>query len=89
MSDRTIPLSVLSLIVSLMSWVGVSLSPLGTSATIYPSGRTPDDDESLAVGGMRIDRGNRSTRGKLAPLQHDLIWDRTRTAAMGNQLLTA
>jgi hypothetical protein len=48
------------------------------------------DDECVAVGGMRIGRGNRSTRRKpasvpLCPLQipHDLTWDRTRTAAVG------
>jgi hypothetical protein len=40
-----------------------------------------DEDECGAVGGMRIDRGNRSNRRKPAPLPlcqpqipHDLTW---------------
>jgi hypothetical protein len=49
-----------------------------------------------AIGGIRIDRGNRSTRRKpapvpLCPLQipHDLTWVRTRAAAVGSQQQTA
>jgi hypothetical protein len=49
-----------------------------------------------AVGGIRIGRGNRSTRIKPAPvplcplhIPHDLTWDRTRAAAVGSQRLTA
>jgi hypothetical protein len=45
---------------------------------------------------MRIRWGNRSTRGKPAPvplcppqIPHDLTWDRTRAAAVGSQRLTA
>jgi hypothetical protein len=45
---------------------------------------------------MRIDRGNRSTRRKPAPvplcppqIPHDLAWDRTRAVAVGSQRLTA
>jgi hypothetical protein len=71
---------------------GVRLSPLGTSATV---GRMIDDDYG-ALGGMRIGRGNRSTRRKPAPVPlcppqnpHDLTWDRTRAAAVGSQRLTA
>jgi hypothetical protein len=43
----------------LVSWVGVRLSPLGTSATSWPIVPAPDDDddESKAVGGMS-GRGN-------------------------------
>jgi hypothetical protein len=55
-----------------------------------------DDDDYGAVGGMRIGRGNRSTRIKPAPvplcpqqIPHDLTWDRTRAAAVGSQRLTA
>jgi hypothetical protein len=55
-----------------------------------------DDDECGAVGGMRIGEGNRSTRGKPAPvplyppqIPHDLTWARTRAAAVGSQQLTA
>jgi hypothetical protein len=49
------------------------LSPLGTSATIWPivpalDNEDDDDDECGAVGGMRIGRGNHSTRRKPAPV---------------------
>jgi hypothetical protein len=64
----------------LVSLGGVRLSPLGTSATLgllYPP-RMIDDDYG-AVGGMRIGRGNRSTRRRPAPvslcppqISHDL-----------------
>jgi hypothetical protein len=75
----------------------VRLSPLGTSATVglLYKPRMIDDDYG-AIGGMRIGRGNRSTRRKLAPvplcppqIPHDLTWDRTRTYAVGSQRLTA
>jgi hypothetical protein len=72
--------------------VGWDLSQLGTSVTIWPI--VPDrmtDGECGAVGGMRISRGNRSTRRKpaavlLCPPQipHDLTWARSRTAAVGS-----
>jgi hypothetical protein len=49
---------------------GVRLSPLGTSATVglLYQPRIIDDDDYGAVGGMRIGRGNRSTRRKPAPV---------------------
>jgi hypothetical protein len=54
------------------------------------------DDECAVVGGMRIGKGNRSTRRKPAPVSlwppqipHDLTWDRTRAAAVGSLRLTA
>jgi hypothetical protein len=54
------------------------------------------DDECEAVSGMRIVRGNRSTRRKPAPvplsrpqITQDLTWARTRTAAVGSRRLTA
>jgi hypothetical protein len=54
------------------------------------------EDESGAVGGMRIARGNRSTWGKPAPvplcppqIPHDLNWDRIRAVAVGSRRLTA
>jgi hypothetical protein len=66
----------------LVSLAGVKLSPLGTSATVgllYQPRMIDDDDNYGAVGGMRIGRGNRSTRRKpasvpLSPPQipHDL-----------------
>jgi hypothetical protein len=53
-------------------------------------------NECGAVGGMRIGRGNRSTRRKPAPIPlrppqipHDLTWDRSRATAVGNRRLTA
>jgi hypothetical protein len=56
----------------LVSWVGVRLSPLGTSATVglLYQPLMIDYDDYGAVGGMRIGRGNRSTRRKpaLVPL---------------------
>jgi hypothetical protein len=54
------------------------------------------DDECGAVGGLRIYRGNRSTRryrtpASLCPPQipHDLTWARTRAAEVGSRRLTA
>jgi hypothetical protein len=76
----------------------VRLSPLGTSATggLLYQPRMIDDDDYEAVGGMRIDRGYRSTRRKPAPvplcppqIPHDLTLDRTRAAAVGSQRLAA
>jgi hypothetical protein len=48
---------------------GGRLSPLGTSATNWPIVPDPDndDDECGAVGGMRVSRGNQSTRKKTCP----------------------
>jgi hypothetical protein len=58
--------------------------------------RIIDDDEYGAFGGMRIGRGNWSTRRKPAPvplcppqMPHDLIWVRTRAAAVGSRRQTA
>jgi hypothetical protein len=76
----------------------VRLSPLGTSATVglLYQPRMIDDDDYGALGGMRIGRGNRSTRRKpasvpLCPPQipHDLTCDLTRDAAVRSQRLTA
>jgi hypothetical protein len=51
-----------------------------------------DDDECTAVGGMRIDRGNRSTRSKPVPvplctpqIPHNVTCARTRAAAVGSR----
>jgi hypothetical protein len=53
-------------------------------------------DECGAGGGMRIGKGNRSTRRTRVPvpllppqISHDLAWNRTRAAAVGSQRLTA
>jgi hypothetical protein len=55
-----------------------------------------DDDERGAVDGMRISKGNRSTRRKSAPMPlcppqipHDLTWDRSLAASVGSRRLTA
>jgi hypothetical protein len=54
-----------------------------------------DDDESGAVGGM-IDKGNRSTQRRPAPvalrppqIPHDVTRTRTRAVTVGSQRLTA
>jgi hypothetical protein len=54
------------------------------------------DDECGAVGGMKIDNGNRSTLREPAPvplcppqIPHYLTWARTRAAAVGSRRLTA
>jgi hypothetical protein len=72
------------------------LGPLGTSATewpIVPASGNYDDGE---FGGMKIGRGNRSTRRKPAPgplcppqISLDQTRVRIRAAAVGNQRLTA
>jgi hypothetical protein len=55
-----------------------------------------DEDDCGAIGGMKIGRGNRSTRRKLAPapfcppqIPLDQTRARTRAAAVGSQRLTA
>jgi hypothetical protein len=59
----------LHIIIICYSWVGVRLSPLGTSATTGLTEPSPDDDDECgAVGGMRNGRGNRSTGRKPAPV---------------------
>jgi hypothetical protein len=81
----------------LVSWGGVRLSPLGTSATNWPIVPAPMiDDECGAVGGMRIGRGNRNIRRTPAPvplcppqIPHELTWARTSAVAVGNQRITA
>jgi hypothetical protein len=74
----------------------VRLSALGTWATNWPTVPAPEVDEYGVVGGMRIFKGNPSTRSKpdsvpLCPSQipRDLTLDRTRAAAVGSQRLTA
>jgi hypothetical protein len=92
------PVKVRDFFFFLVSLGGVRLSPLGTSATVVLlyQPRMIDDDDYGAAGGMRIVRGNRSTRRKpasvpLCPPQipHDLTWGLTRAAAVGSQRLTA
>jgi hypothetical protein len=47
---------------------GVRFGPLGTAATNRPIVTAPDDYDNGAIGGMKIGRGNRSTRRKPAPM---------------------
>jgi hypothetical protein len=70
------------------------LSPLRTAPTtgLLYQPQMIDDDDCVALNGMRIGRGNRSTRRKPAPvplcppqIPHDL----NRAAAVGSQRLTA
>jgi hypothetical protein len=77
---------------------GMTLSPLGTAATIGLLYQTEiiDDGDCGAIDGMKIGRGKRSTRRKPAPvplcpskIPRDLTQARTRAAAVGNQRLTA
>jgi hypothetical protein len=70
------------------------MGPLGTAATDWPIVPAPGDDGEF--GGMKIGRGNRSTRRKpapapLCPPQIPLhpTRARTRAAAVGSQRLTA
>jgi hypothetical protein len=77
---------------------GVRLSPLGTAATtgLLYQPQMIDEGDCGTIGGMKIGRGNRSTRRKPAPAPHcppqiplDQTWDLTRAAAVGSQRLTA
>jgi hypothetical protein len=75
---------------------GVQLGPLGTAATDWHVVHAPGDYDDGEFGGMKIGRGNRSTRRKRAPAplcppqtSLDQTRDRTRAAAMGSQRLTA
>jgi hypothetical protein len=72
------------------------LGPLGTAATYWPVVPAPGDGEVGEFAGMKIGRGNRSTRRKPAPaplwppqIALDQTRTRTRAAALGSQLLTA
>jgi hypothetical protein len=71
------------------------MGPLGTSATEWPIVPAPGDYDDGEVG-MKIGRGNRSTRRKLAPaplcppqIPLDQTRGRTRAAEVGSQRLTA
>jgi hypothetical protein len=44
------------------------MGPLGTSATEWPNVPAPGDYDDEEFGGMKIGRGNRSTRRKPAPV---------------------
>jgi hypothetical protein len=65
---------------------GVQMDPLGTSATEWPIVSAPGDYDDREFFGMKIGRGNRSTRRKpasapLCPPQISLDQTRARTRA--------
>jgi hypothetical protein len=71
------------------------MGPLGTSATEWSIAPAPGDYDDGEFGGMKIGRGNRSTRrnpapAPLCPPQIPLgqTQARTRAAAVGSQRLT-
>jgi hypothetical protein len=77
---------------------GVRLNPFGTATTtgLLYQNQMIDDGDYGALGGMKIGRGNRSTRRKPAPsplyppqIQQEQTLARTRAAAVGSQRLTA
>jgi hypothetical protein len=75
---------------------GVQLGPLSTAATDWPIVPALGDYDDGEFGGMKTDRGNRSTRRKptpapLCPPQIPLTRPgfETRDAAVGSQRLTA
>jgi hypothetical protein len=74
----------------------VQMGPLGTSANEWPIVPAPGDYDDGEFGGMKIGRGNRSTRRKPAPeplcppqIPLDQTWARTWAAAVRSQRLTA
>jgi hypothetical protein len=75
---------------------GVQLGPLGTATTDWSIVPAQGDYDNGEFGGMKIGRGNRSTRRKPAPtplcppeIPLYQTRDRTRTATVGSQRLTA
>jgi hypothetical protein len=98
LAKASIKLPVSQLIIIYIILSVVRLSPLGTVATIglFYRPQMIDDDDCGAIGGMRIGRGNRSTRRKPAPaplcppqIPHIQTRARTRSAGVGSQRLTA
>jgi hypothetical protein len=73
---------------------GVQLGPLSTTTTNRPIVPAPDDYDDGEIGGM-IERGNRITRRKPAPVPlcppqtPHAARMRNRTVAVGSQRLTA
>jgi hypothetical protein len=72
------------------------MGPLGTSATEWLIVPAPSDYDDGEFDGMKIGRGNRSTRRKHTPaplcppqIPLDQTRARTRAAAVGSQRLTA
>jgi hypothetical protein len=79
------------MIIMFITLSGVRLSPLATAATTGLSYQPQMIHDGGKTGGMKIGRGNRSTRRNLAPvllcppqIPHDLTRARTRSAAVGS-----
>jgi hypothetical protein len=79
----------------LMGWDWVHLVRRPLFGLLYQP-QVIDDDDCGAMGGIRIGRGNRSTRRKPAPVPlcppqfpHDLTRSQTRAAALGSRQLTS
>jgi hypothetical protein len=71
-------------------------SPLAATTGLLYQPQVIDEGDCGAIGGMKIGRGNRSTRRKPTPtplclpqIPHDQARARTRAAAVGSQRLTA
>jgi hypothetical protein len=97
-TNRVVVSKLLIMIFFLICIVGgeVQMGPLGTSATEWSIVPAPVDYDDREFGGMKIGRGNRSTRripapAPLCPPQNplDQTWSRTRAAALDSQRLTA
>jgi hypothetical protein len=92
-ADYSLPTSA-EVYISTPPYSAVRLSPLGTAATtgLLYQPQMIDDGDCGQIGGMKIGRGNRSTRKKPAPaplcppqIPHDQTRARTRAAAVGSQ----
>jgi hypothetical protein len=89
--EVTLPWSGFFFFFSFFRWDWVHLVRRPIFGLLYQP-RMIDDGECGVVGGMRIGRGNRSTRRKPASvplyppqIPHDLTWDRTRASAVGSR----
>jgi hypothetical protein len=95
---KSLCLSIIIIIIIIIIISGVGLSPLGIAATsdLLYKPQMIDEDDYGAIDGMKIGRGNRSTRRKPAPaplsppqIPHDQTTTRSLAAAVGSQRLTA
>jgi hypothetical protein len=75
---------------------GVHIGSTQHVGHFWPIVPAPDDCEDGVFGGIKIDRGNRSTGRKPAPaplcppqIPPDQTWARTQAAAVGSQRLTS
>jgi hypothetical protein len=87
---------IIIIIIIYYQWGGTkSLGTAATAGLLYKP-QMIDEGDCGAIGGMKIGRGNRSTRTNPAPaplcppqIPHDQTRARTRAAAVGNQRLIA